>query len=146
MKSVKLLLVSFTITFVILSNISPALAKSAIKIQYLNVSNAYSSSYNNYNFIKVAAKTPSTLATQYRNNFSTGLILSNPTMLTLENSPLTMNVVNNSNEFFNSAMAFSDKLNQFISYFTSPVKGNITEQLEPTPKSKVIKTKCNSKV
>ncbi|ALO34144.1 hypothetical protein CMT41_04910 [Colwellia sp. MT41] len=146
MKSVKLLLVSFTITFVILSNISPALAKSAIKIQYLNVSNAYSSSYNNYNFIKVVAKTPSTLASQYRNNFSTGLILSNPTMLTLENSPLTMNVVNNSNEFFNSAMAFSDKLNQFISYFTSPVKGNITEQLEPTPKSKVIKAKCNSKV
>ena len=144
MKSIKLLLVSFTITFVTLINITPALAMPSVKIQHLQVNNSLSYPVNNYKFIKVVGKTPSKRANLQSNNFSTGLILSNPAIFTEENSQLTMNVVSKSNEFFNSAMVFSDKLNQFISYFTAPVKGNTAEQLASPSTSKVIKAKCKS--
>ena len=145
MKSIKLLLVSFTLTFVTLINITPALATPSVEKQYLNVNHVLSHPYNNYNIINLVEKKSSTRTSQYSNNFSTGLILSNPAIVTKENSQLTMNVVSKSNEFFNSAMVFSDKLNQFISYFTAPVKGNTAEQLESTSASKVIKAKCKSR-
>ena len=145
MKSIKLLLVSFTITFVTLINITPALATPSVEIQSLKVNHILSHPYNNYNIINLVENKPSRTASQYSNNFSTGLILSNPAILTEENSQLTISVVSKSNEFFNSAMVFSDKLNQFISYFTAPVKANTAEQLKPTSASKVIKAKCKSR-
>ena len=144
MKSIKLLLVSFTITFVTLINITPALATPSVEIQSLKVNHILSHPYNNYNIINLVENKPSRTASQYSNNFSTGLILSNPAILTEENSQLTISVVSKSNEFFNSAMVFSDKLNQFISYFTAPVKGNTAEQLASPSTSKVIKAKCKS--
>jgi hypothetical protein len=66
--------------------------------------------------------------------------------LTEENAQVTMTVVNKSNDFFASAMIVSDKLNQLISYFNSPTKDNMSEQVEPEEKSKLMKKKCSSTI
>lgn len=141
MKSIKLLLVSFTITFIVLSDISPAFAKPLVKVQHLDISNTLSSTYNTINLIDTP---PSKSTTQYSNNFFTGLIQEKPGALTEKNSKITMNVINKSNAFFNGAMVFSDKLNQFISYFTTPIKVNMAGQLESTPQKKIMKAKCTA--
>jgi len=83
-------------------------------------------------------------SSQYDTSFSTGLILTNKAILSEEKAKVAMNVVNRSNEFFTSTMIVSDKINQFISYLTSPSKESFTEQNKSSTKSKVIRKKCNS--
>ena len=136
MKSIKVLLVSFTITFVALMTISPANAKHAINVQHLNVNNTLTTKFNNGDIINIAGN--------YRNSFSTGLILSAPVVLSDRSSQLTMGVVNQSNDFFTSAMIFNDKLHQLISYFTTPTNENIAESAISNTDSQVIKNKCDS--
>ena len=142
MKSIRLLIISFTMTFIALITISPAIAKPSVNVQHLKVNNTFTTAFNSYDIITLASNIPSKTSTQYHNNFSTGLILSSPAMLSNENTKMTMTVVNSSNEFFASAMGFSDKLNQLISYFTSPAKEDLSY---PAPESTVIRKKCNSK-
>lgn len=134
MKSIKLLLVSFTITFITLINISPANAEHAVKVQHLNVNNQLFTKFNNDESINVPSN--------YHNSFSTSLILSAPERLSDRGSQLAMSVVNSSNDFFTSAMVFNDKLHQLISYFTTPNNETITEPTNLTPESEVIEKKC----
>jgi len=148
MKSIKLLLITFTVTFLLLMTVSPAFAKPSIKIQHLQISTAFSDKHNHYNLTQTIKNVPSTIASGYSNNFSTGLILSNPTLvlnekLLNESSTMTINVVNQSNKFFSSAMTVSDTLNQFISYFSPPNKSGTTEQRESVSENKEMKIKCN---
>ncbi len=130
MKSINLLLISFTITFVTLTTISPANANSTVKVQHLNVSNTLISN----------------LSSSYRNNLSTSLFLSTPTILSEKDAQMTMDIVNKSNDFFTSAMVFNDKLHQLISYFTTSSNESITESVISTSETKIIKKKCGSKL
>jgi len=136
MSSIKLLLVSFTITFIALMTIAPANAKHAVNVQHLNVNNTLTTEFNNDDMINIAGN--------YRNSFSTDLILSAPALLSDRSSQLTIDVVNTSNDFFTSAMVFNDKLHQLISYFTTPSNEKLTEPTIPTPESEVIEKKCES--
>ena len=136
MKSIKLLLVSFTLTFITLVNISPANAEQAVKVQHLNVNNTLISEFNSDELTNVISS--------YHNSFSTGLILSAPKRLSDRSSHMAISVVNNSNDFFTSAMVFNDKLHQLISYFTSPNHKTLTEPKNSTPDSEVIEKKCES--
>jgi hypothetical protein len=136
MKSIKLLLVSFTITFITLINISPANAEHAVKVQHLNVNNTLVTRFNNNDLINSVSN--------YHNSFSTGLILSSPERLGDRSSQLAMNVVNSSNDFFTSAMVFNDKLHQLISYFTTPDNKALTEPTNSIPENEVIEKKCES--
>lgn len=136
MNSIKLLFVSFTITFIALMTISPANAKHAISVQHLNIDNTLTTKFNNDDMINIAAN--------YRSSFSTGLILSAPVIISDRSSQLTMDVVNKSNDFFTSAMIFNDKLHQLISYFTTPNSKKFTEPTISTPESEVIEEKCES--
>ena len=137
MSSIKLLLVSFTITFIALMTIAPANAKHAVNVQHLNVNNTLTTEFNNDDMINIAGN--------YRNSFSTDLILSAPALLSDRSSQLTIDVVNTSNDFFTSAMVFNDKLHQLISYFTTPTSNEtLTEPTIPTPESEVIEKKCES--
>lgn len=135
MKSIKLLLVSFTLTFITLVNISPANAEQAVKVQHLNVNSTLITKFNSVELTNVVSN---------YNSFSTGLILSAPERLSDKSSHLTISVVNNSNDFFTSAMVFNDKLHQFISYFTTPNHRTLTEPKNSTPDSDVIEEKCES--
>jgi hypothetical protein len=134
MKSIKLLLVSFTITFITLINISSANAEHAVKVQHLNVNNQLFTKFNNDESINVPSN--------YHNSFSTSLILSAPERLSDRGSQLAMSVVNSSNDFFTSAMVFNDKLHQLISYLTTPNNETITEPTNLTPENEVIEKKC----
>jgi hypothetical protein len=142
MRTIKLLLVS-TITFLTLINISPVNAKPVMKVQHLNVNSMLTSNFNSYDIINVAGSVPNTLSSNSSNNFSTSLILSQPTALSDMNSNIAISVINKSNDFFTSAMVFNDKLHQFISYFTTSDDTNITPSVS-SPETKVIKKKCNS--
>ena len=136
MKSIKILLVSFTLTFITLVNISPANAEQAVKVQHLNVNNMLTTQFNNDELTNVVSN--------YHNSFSTGLILSAPDRLSDRSSHLAMSVVNSSNDFFTSAMVFNDKLHQLISYFTTPDHKTMTEPTHSTPDSEVIEEKCEN--
>lgn len=136
MNSIKLLLVSFTITFIALMTISPANAKHAANVQHFDINNTLSTQFHSNDLINLAGN--------YSNSFSTGLILSAPVVLSDRNPQLTMDVVNKSNDFFTSAMVFNDKLHQLISYFTTPSSKTLTEPTISTPESEVIEKKCES--
>lgn len=144
MKSIKLLLISFTMTFITLMTISPAIAKPSAKVQELQLNSALTTAFGSYNIVKAVSKAPNTISMPFKNNFSTGLILSSPVVLSEGNAHVAMTVVNKSNEFFASAMIVSDKLNQFISYFNTPTKKVYTEQA--TPENKVLKEKCSNTI
>jgi len=143
MNSIKLLISSFTMTFLTLITIAPAIAAPAVKVQHLQVSNMTSIVHTSYNSMVVADKAMSKFPTQYSNNFSTGLILSSSKILSEEHAQTAITVVNKSNDFFASAMIVSDKVNQFISYFTSSEEKKLTEQAEPIQKSEVMRSKCS---
>ncbi|KGJ87277.1 hypothetical protein [Colwellia psychrerythraea] len=136
MKSIKLLLVSFTLTFITLVNISSANAEQAVKVQHLNVNNALITKFNSDELTNVVS--------HYHNSFSTGLILSAPEKLSDRSSNLAISVVNNSNDFFTSAMVFNDKLHQLISYFTTPNHNTLSEPKSSIPDSEVIEKTCES--
>jgi len=143
MRTIKLLLVSF-ITFLILMNISPVNAKPVMKVQHLNVNNMLTPGLNSYDIINVAGKIPNTLSSNYSNNFSTSLILSHPITLNDRKSDVTISVINQSNNFFTSAMVFNDKLHQLMSYFTTSNNETIIAPSVSSSDSKVIKKKCSS--
>jgi len=132
-------------TFLMLITIAPAIAAPSVKVQHLQVSNIIPTAQTSYDSITLADKVIRKYSTQYGNNFSTGLILSSTRVLSEENTQVAMTVVNKSNGFFTSAMIVSDKLNQLISYFNSPAKNSVTEQVEPVVESEVIKKKCGKK-
>jgi len=132
MKSLKLLTISFIVTFVTLLTISPALAEPLIKVQHLKVSDHLAAKINDYNIINM----PSSL--------STSLIFSQSTSLTEEESPLAIEVASQSHDFFTSAMVFNDKLHQLISYFSNPETKSISKPATLTPQGDELKKKCNS--
>jgi hypothetical protein len=146
MKSIKVLLISFIITFVTLTSISPANAKPTVKVQYLNISNSLTNKFNSYDIINLAGDVQSNLSVNYRNSLSTALFLSTPSVFSQKNAKVTINIVNKSNNFFTSAMVFNDKLHQLISYVTMPSNESITESAVSTTEGTVIKKKCNSKL
>jgi hypothetical protein len=138
-KSVQLLLISFIITFSLLINISSANAKPSVNIQHIKLTNNLISQFNSYQKSKVSDN----LSIEYR-NFSIELILTSPVARMSERTAqATVNVVNQSNQFFTSAMAFSDKLNQFIDYFSTPNNSSVNEKTVLRSKSKDINQKCN---
>jgi hypothetical protein len=143
MRTIKLLLVSF-ITFLTLMNVSPVSAKPVIKVQHLNVNNMLTNKFNSYDIINVASNIPNTLSSKTRNNFSTSLILSHPIALSDSNSNIAIGVINNSNDFFTSAMVFNDKLHQLLSYFTTSYNKTIIAPSASSHDSKVIRKKCNN--
>lgn len=144
MKSITLLLISFTITVVALMTISPANAKPIVNVQYLNVSNTLTSKVNHYDMINLKNAEPRSLSSNYRKIFSTGLFLSNPAMFSEKNTQVTITRINNSNDFFTNTMVFNDKLHQLISYFTTSMNVKMTGPVVSKPESEVIKKKCNN--
>lgn len=149
MKSIKALLISFTLTFVTLISISSANAKPAIKVQHLNVSNTLTSNsptdkFNSYDMINLTDDIQSNLSANYRNSLSTALFLKNQSTFSRKKNQVTIKIVNKSNEFFTSAMVFNDKLHQLISYFTAPSNKNMNESAVPNSESDAIKKKCDS--
>ena len=132
MKTIKLLIISFTLTFITLITIAPAIAAPSAKVQHLQVNNMLTTAHI------------SKFSTKNSINFSTGLILSSANILTEESENSTLTVVETSNDFFTSAMIMSDKINQLFSYFNSSAKDNISKQIKPEPTNKLIKDKCSS--
>jgi hypothetical protein len=144
MKSIKVLLISFIITFVTLISISPANATPTVKVQHLNVGNTLTSTFNSYDVINLTGELPSHFLTNNRNSLSTGLFLANQTIFSEKNAQITIEIVKKSNDFFTSVMVFNDKLHQLISYFNSPANKDISESVVPSSESDVIKKKCDS--
>jgi hypothetical protein len=144
MSSIKVLLISFTITLVTLFTIAPANANPTVKMQHLNVSNKFTTQFNSYDIIDVASKVPSNLSINYRNSLFTALLISNPITFNKKHARTTMDSINESSDFFTSAMVFNDKLHQLISYFTIPPNESITGSAISTSENEVIKKKCSS--
>jgi hypothetical protein len=128
--------------------VSPAIAKPAINIQHLHVNNTFTSSLAGNNSLSATSDISNNISnkilTQYDTSFSTGLILSNPITLSESKTEMAMTVVNQSNDFFARTMIISDKINQFISSFTSPTKEGFSEEIKASSKSKVMRKKCSS--
>ena len=138
MKSIKVLLISFIITFVTLTSICPANATPTVKVQHLNVTTTLTNTFNNYDIISAAR--------EVRNSLSTGLFISNPALFNKKSVKSTIDIVNKSNDFFTSTMLFNDKLHQLISYFTIPSNDSITKSSVSTTESTQIKKKCTTKI
>ncbi|MFQ3264407.1 MAG: hypothetical protein ACI9U5_000273 [Colwellia sp.] len=138
MKSIKVLLISFIITFVTLTSICSANATPTVKVQHLNVTTALINTFNNYDIISAAR--------EVRNSLSTGLFISNPALFNKKSVKSTIDIVNKSNDFFTSTMLFNDKLHQLISYFTIPSNDSITKSPVSTTESMKIKKKCTTKI
>lgn len=132
MKSLKLLFISFTVTFVSLLTISPAVAEPLIKVQQLKVSDHLTTQLEHYNIIQMPSR------------LSTSLTFSSLSQPSAKDLPLTMNVVSRSNDFFTSAMVFNDKLHQLISYFTAPSNKSISKPVPSSSKEEAVKEKCSS--
>ena len=138
MTPLKLLLISFTITLITLVTLPPAIAQPSLEVQHLQVRHTLTTKFNHYHTFTLADNLAPV------NNFSAGLILSSPRTLAEQNSAKIITVVNKSNEFFNSAMVFHDKLNQVISYFTTPAKAINEQQNTAASDNQVPNKKCSS--
>ena len=138
MKSIKVLLINFIITFVTLTSMCPANATPTVKVQHLNVTTALTNTFNNYDIISAAR--------EVRNSLSIGLFISNPALFNKKSVKSTIDIVNKSNDFFTSTMLFNDKLHQLISYFTIPSNDSMTKSSVSTTESTQIKKKCTTKI
>ena len=149
MKSIRVLLSSFIITYITLFSISPANANPIVKVQHLNVtdtliSNSLTTKFARYDIISAASEVPSNLSVNYRNSLSSGLFMSDLAIFNKKSTKVTIDIVNKSNDFFTSAMVFNDKLHQLISYLTIPSNESMSDSAVSTTEGSVIKKKCNS--
>ncbi|MCP4987287.1 MAG: hypothetical protein GY928_14910 [Colwellia sp.] len=111
MKSIKLLIISFTLTFLTLITIAPVMATPSAKVQHLQVNNMFTIAHMRK------------FSTKNSINFSTGLVLTSASILTEDATNTTLTAVETSNDFFTSVMIMSDKIHQLFSYFNSLAKG-----------------------
>ncbi len=132
MKSIKLLIISFTLTLLMLITIAPAIAAPSAKVQHLQVNNMLTTTHMRK------------FSTNNSINFSTGLVLSSASILTEETTNSTLTAVETSNDFFTSAMIMNDKIHQLFSYFNSSTKDDISKQIKPEATNTLIKDKCSS--
>lgn len=140
MKSIKLLLLSFTLTFLTLGGITPVTAQPSLQFSHLHNDHKTASSLVTPKITSLSLN----LTAEYSNSFSTGLILTNPSAVIEKRSNHSMITSNNSLDFFTSVMIFNDKLHQFISYISATSKIKEPAHTIKPSKIKVIKNKCSN--
>jgi hypothetical protein len=140
----KLLFISFTITFLVLLNISPAIAKPLVSITQLKVSNDIKNRQASYDITLISKTTKIDLTNNDINNFSSSLVFASPRILNEQRLNSTMDFFNTSTTFFTSIMLINDKLHQLISYFSKPNDIKIIDNETTEQDTKLIKEKCNS--
>ena len=144
METFKLLFISFTITFLVLLNISPAIAKPLVSITQLKVSNDIQNRQASYDVTLISKTTKIDLTNNDINNFSSSLVFASPRILNQQRLNTTMDFFNTSTTFFTSIMLINDKLHQLISYFSKPNDTKIIKNDTIEQGTKLIKEKCNS--
>jgi hypothetical protein len=140
----KLLFISFTITFLVLLTISPAIAKPLVSLTQLEVSNDINYKQTSRSTSVITKTTNIDVGNNYHNNFSTSLVFQSPRMLSEQPLNTTMDFFNTSTTFFTSIMVINDKLHQLISYFSKPNDTKTIENKTIEQGTKLIKEKCNS--
>jgi low affinity Fe/Cu permease len=140
----KLLFISFTITFLVLLTISPAIAKPLVSLTQLEVSNDINYKQTSRSTSVITKTTNIDVVNNYHNNFSTSLVFQSPRMLSEQPLNTTMDFFNTSTTFFTSIMVINDKLHQLISYFSKPNDTKTIENKTIEQGTKLIKEKCNS--
>jgi hypothetical protein len=140
----KLLFISFTITFLVLLNISPAIAKPLVSITQLKVSSDIKNRQASYDITLISKTTKIDLTNNDINNFSSSLVFASPRILNEQRLNTTMDFFNTSTTFFTSIMLINDKLHQLISYFSKPNDIKIIDNETIEQDTKLIKEKCNS--
>lgn len=144
METFKLLFISFTITFLVLLNISPAIAKPLVSITQLKISNDIQNRQASYDITLISKTTKIDLTNNDINNLSSSLVFASPRILNEQRLNSTMNFFNTSTTFFTSIMLINDKLHQLISYFSKPNDIKIIDNETTEQDTKLIKEKCNS--
>lgn len=144
METFKLLFISFTITFLVLLNISPAIAKPLVSITQLKISNDIQNRQASYDITLISKTTKIDLTNNDINNLSSSLVFASPRILNEQRLNSTMDFFNTSTTFFTSIMLINDKLHQLISYFSKPNDINIIDNETIEQDTKLIKEKCNS--
>jgi low affinity Fe/Cu permease len=140
----KLLFISFTITFLVLLTISPAIAKPLVSLTQLEVSNDINYKQTSRSTSVITKTTNIDVVNNYHNNLSTSLVFQSPRMLSEQPLNTTMDFFNTSTTFFTSIMVINDKLHQLISYFSKPNDTKTIENKTIEQGTKLIKEKCNS--
>ncbi len=140
METLKLLFISFTITFLILFNISPAIAKPFVSITQLKESNDIKNIQASYDITLISKTTKIDLTNNDINNFSSSLVFASPRMLSNQRLNTSIELFNTSTTFFTSIMLINDKLHQLISYFS---KSNDTKLINSEDNESSKKEKCN---
>jgi hypothetical protein len=140
----KLLFISFTITFLVLLNISPAIAKPLVSITQLKISNDIQNRQASYDITLISKTTKIDLTNNDINNLSSSLVFASPRILNEQRLNSTMDFFNTSTTFFTSIMLINDKLHQLISYFSKPNDIKIIDNETTEQDTKLIKEKCNS--
>jgi hypothetical protein len=140
----KLLFISFTITFLVLLNISPAIAKPLVSITQLKISNDIQNRQASYDITLISKTTKIDLTNNDINNLSSSLVFASPRILNEQRLNSTMDFFNTSTTFFTSIMLINDKLHQLISYFSKPNDIKIIDNETIEQDTKLIKEKCNS--
>lgn len=144
METFKLLFISFTITFLVLLNISPAIAKPLVSITQLKISNDIQNRQASYDITLISKTTKIDLTNNDINNLSSSLVFASPRILNEQRLNSTMDFFNTSTTFFTSIMLINDKLHQLISYFSKPNDIKIIDNETIEQDTKLIKEKCNS--
>ena len=157
MKSINLLLLSSTITLVSIMLIQPVIAQPMMAVHHFASNHAkISSSKQELPFTAQFSSLPDNPANRMLNNYtnivddkiSDRLVLSNFRRTAEQLSKRQLNNLNNNNTFFDSAMVFNDKMQQFISYFTNnnaiQSKGTHTSQGSHQTDEEMAVNKCGS--
>lgn len=136
MKSIKLLLLSSTITLISATIIQPVIAKPTMTVHYLKVSSEQIAATQqalpfNTSFSSLPVNPLNRIITQQANNIdrdfshkiSSRLQLSSIRKTAEQLPKKHMNRSHDDNSFFETAMIFNDKMQQVISYFKNQNSG-----------------------
>tara|TARA_B110000467_G_C18282057_1_gene459192 strand:+ start:137 stop:589 length:453 start_codon:yes stop_codon:yes gene_type:complete len=150
MKSLKLLLLSSTITLFSALLIQPVIAKPTMALHYVNIDNAQSlhavkASSMSFKLGALPSNPINNLLKQHTNQ----LTLTTKRIASEQLSRNQYNAVNNGNGFFETAMVFNDKMQQFFSYFETHDNGfikpaNALPKINNQIKEKNQHNECNS--
>ncbi len=141
MKTLKLLVISFTMTFLALLTISPAIAKPSLTVHHVEVNSDINIKRSSYNIISIARKAQTNLV---QNTLSTDLIFNSPSVLSEEHLSNSIDILNTSTTFFTSIMLINDKLHQLISYFSTSNDASSHNREISKQDSKLMKKKCKN--
>jgi|GEM_PF-6251470 len=156
MKSIKLLLLSSTIILGSAMLIQPVVAKPTMSVHYLKVGSEHvistkAASRFESRLSSLPSNPVNNIMTQYVKNIDTNfahkvssrLALSSVNRAAAEQLP-KQHSLHGSNSFFDSAMIFNDKMQQFISYLKKP-NNSLTQAFDPLQKDHKAEVKNQEK-